>query len=59
MNLKVTRRVKFVIHKVTGELNVLYPIKYTNKMQLSIPKKKKKNLPTLKLAGSPGGWFPY
>lgn len=56
MNLKVTHRVKFVIHKVTGELNVLYPIKYTNKMQLSM---QKKNLPTLKLTGSPGGWFPY
>ena len=59
MNLKVTHRVKFVIHKVTGELNILYPIKHANKMKLSMKKKKKKDLPTLKLAGSPGGWFPY
>lgn len=45
MNLKVTYRVKFVIHKVTGELNILYPIKHANKMKLSMQKKKKKISP--------------
>lgn len=51
MNLKVTHRVKFVIHKVTGELNILYPIKYTNKMQLSMQKKKKS--PHIKISRIP------
>ena len=57
MNLKVTHRVKFVIHKVTGELNILYPIKYTNKMQLSIPKKKKKSA-HIKISRIPWGLVP-